>query len=211
MTTELETADLESALAGGAPADPRTLARLHERLAATARHDGWLDVWYRTLDSPVGPLLLAATEIGLVRIAFAVQDHDRVLDELAGALGPRILADRPALDHVARELDEYFSGARRTFDLPLDHRLAGGFRAQVLARLPEIGYGRTASYAQLARSSGHPRAVRAVGSACGANPLPIVVPCHRVVRSDGSSGGYAGGAEAKVTLLALERRFTRSR
>jgi methylated-DNA-[protein]-cysteine S-methyltransferase len=198
------TAELESALARPGPGDPAALRRLHERLTEAARVDGLLDVWYRTLDTPVGSLLLAATPIGLVRIAFAVQGHDRVLEDLAGRVGPRILVDPRSLDGVARELDEYFTGRRRAFDLPLDHRLTGGFRADVLAQLPRIGYGGTASYAEVARAAGRPRAVRAVGSACGANPLPIVVPCHRVVRSDGTSGGYAGGSAAKRTLLELE-------
>lgn len=194
---------LEAALGHGHP-DTQALRRLHDRLAAAARADGLLDVSYRTLDTPVGCLLLAATPVGLVRIAFAGQDHDRVLEDLAGRVGPRILADARALDPVVRELDEYFAGTRTRFDLPLDQRLSTGFRAAVLAQLPHIDYGRTASYAQVAQAAGHPRAVRAVGTACGANPLPIVVPCHRVVRADGTPGGYAGGPQAKRVLLALE-------
>lgn len=203
------TIDLEATLNAGRAADPATLAALHDRLAATARERRLLDVWYRTLDTPVGSLLLAATGVGLIRIAFAVQGHDRALDELAERVGPRILADARPLDAAARELDEYFDGRRRAFDLPLDRRLTSGFRAEVLAHLPDIGYGDTASYADVARAAGHPRAVRAVGSACGANPLPIVVPCHRVVRSDGTAGGYAGGPGAKRQLLDLESGLTR--
>lgn len=198
------TVDVESALLAARPTDPAILVELHRRLAAAAHDQGLLDVAYRTIDSPLGSLLLAATRVGLVRIAFAVQGHERALDELAQRVGPRILADTRPLDGAARELDEYFAGRRRAFDLPLDHRLTSGFRADVLAQLPRIGYGETASYADVARAAGHPRAVRAVGSACGANPLPIVVPCHRVVRSDGTTGGYAGGAEAKRVLLTLE-------
>lgn len=198
------TTALEAALGQDRPDTDATLRRLHDRLAAAARADGVLDVAYRTLDTPVGSLLLAATPVGLVRVAFAGQDHDRVLDELAGRIGPRILLDARALDPVVRELEEYFAGTRTRFDLPLDHRLTSGFRAAVLAQLPQIEYGRTASYAQVARAAGHPRAVRAVGTACGANPLPIVVPCHRVVRADGTPGGYAGGPEAKRVLLTLE-------
>lgn len=196
--------DLEAALAAVGPADRATVVQLHDRLVAAARAQDLLDVSYRIVDSPLGPLLLAATPVGLVRISFAGQDHDRVLDELAQRIGPRVLADGRPLEAAARELDEYFAGRRRAFDLALDHRLTGGFRAEVLAQLPRIGYGATASYAQIARAAGHPRAVRAVGSACGANPLPIVVPCHRVVRSDGTPGGYAGGPEAKRHLLTLE-------
>jgi methylated-DNA-[protein]-cysteine S-methyltransferase len=196
--------ELDTALPTDRPADEATLRRLHDRLATAARAQGVLDVAYRTMDTPVGSLLLAGTPVGLVRIAFAGQDHDRVLDDLAHRIGPRILADPRFLDPVSRELDEYFAGTRRHFDLPLDRRLTDGFRAQVLAQLPLIDYGRTASYTQVAQAAGNPRAVRAVGSACGANPLPIVVPCHRVVRSDGSLGGYAGGPAAKRVLLALE-------
>ena len=198
------TVDVEAALLAARPTDPAILVELHRRLAAAAHDQGLLDVAYRTIDSPLGSLLLAATRVGVIRIAFAVQGHERALDELAQRVGPRILADTRALDGAARELDEYFAGRRRAFDLPLDHRLTSGFRADVLAQLPRIGYGETASYADVARAAGHPRAVRAVGSACGANPLPIVVPCHRVVRSDGTTGGYAGGAEAKRVLLTLE-------
>ena len=108
------------------------------------------------------------------------------------------------LDRAAREIEEYFAGRRKRFDLPLDFQLSHGFRRTVLAHLPEIGYGKTASYAAIAAAAGNPRAVRAVGTACATNPLPVVVPCHRVVRRDGSIGQYAGGVEAKRTLLALE-------
>lgn len=195
---------LDETLGAGSSDEQAILRRLHGRLAAIAWAEGALDVSYRTVDTPVGSLLLAGTPVGLVRIAFAGQDHDRVLDELARRIGPRILADAGPLDPAVRELEEYFAGTRRHFDVPLDHRLTAGFRADVLAQLPLIHYGRTASYAQVAQAAGNPRAVRAVGSACGANPLPIVVPCHRVVRSDGSLGGYAGGLDAKRVLLALE-------
>jgi methylated-DNA-[protein]-cysteine S-methyltransferase len=180
------------------------LDRLHERLAAAAQADGLLDVAYRTLDTPVGSLLLAATEQGLVRVAYDVEGHDAVLASLASRVSPRVLAAPGRLDLVARELDEYFAGSRRAFDVPLDRRLSAGFRAEVLRHLPEIGYGHTESYAQVAAAAGNARAVRAVGSACATNPLPVVVPCHRVVRSDGSLGGYAGGPAAKRTLLTLE-------
>ena len=178
--------------------------RLHERLTAAAEREGLLDVAYRTVDSPVGPLLLAATSQGLVKVAFDRQDHDAVLVALAEAISPRILRAPARLDTVARQLDEYFAGGRRTFDVPLDFRLAHGFRLSVLEHLPEIDYGRTESYAQVAVAAGSPKAVRAVGTACALNPLPVVVPCHRVVRSDGSYGQYAGGEEAKRTLLTME-------
>lgn len=182
------------------------LAWLHDELTVRAEAAGLLDVAYRTVDSPVGPLLLAATPVGLVRVAFVAAGSDDVLDELAVRIGPRILAAPARLDPVAAQLDDYFRGARTSFDLALDLRLVTGFRREVVTRLPDIGYGRTASYAQVAASAGSPRAVRAVGTACARNPLPVVVPCHRVVRSDGTLGQYAGGADAKRTLLRLEQR-----
>jgi methylated-DNA-[protein]-cysteine S-methyltransferase len=137
-------------------------------------------------------------------VAFAREGHDLVLDELASRGSPRVLHAPARLDRVASELEEYFAGRRRRFELPLDWQLSRGFRRAVLSQLPEIRYGRTASYAAVAAAAGNPRAVRAVGSACATNPLPVVVPCHRVVRSDGTLGGYGGGLDAKKTLLALE-------
>lgn len=199
--SEPDTGGLFDALAG---VDEETNARLHARLAAAAERDGILDVAYRTVDTPVGPLLLAATEQGLVRVAYPDAGEDTVLRQLVDAVSPRVLHAPGRLDQVAREMEEYFGGRRTGFDLPLDLRLAHGFRRTVLGHLPDIAYGRTESYAEVAVAVGNPRAVRAVGSACATNPLPVVVPCHRVVRSDGSAGGYAGGTEAKRTLLALE-------
>ena len=184
--------------------DDAQLARLHARLAAQAQNEGLLDIAYRTVDSPVGSLLVAATVAGLMKVAFEIQDHDAVLAALAEKVSPRILKSPGRLDPVARQLDEYFAGDRRAFDLELDWRLAAGFRRQVLDHLTGIAYGRTESYAEVAAGTGSPRAVRAVGTACATNPLVVVVPCHRVVRSDGSAGGYAGGAGAKQTLLTLE-------
>lgn len=184
--------------------DPTANRRLHAVLAARAEAEGLLDVAYRTIDTPVGLLLLAATDLGLVRVAYAREGHDRVLAGLADAISPRILSAPARLDAVARELDEYFAGTRTLFDLPLDRRLSAGFRREVLAHLSDIPYGTTSSYATVARQAGNPKAVRAVGTACATNPLPIVVPCHRVVRSDGAPGGYAGGQATKVALLALE-------
>ncbi|MCV7200700.1 methylated-DNA--[protein]-cysteine S-methyltransferase [Mycolicibacterium peregrinum] len=180
------------------------MAALRTRLAVAADRDGILDVAYRIVDSPVGPLLVAATDQGLVRVAYASEGHDAVLQQLADKISPRILHAPTRLDTVARELDEYFAGIRRTFDIALDWRLSAGFRSTVLHRLPEIGYGHTASYAAVAQLAGNPKAVRAVGTACATNPLPVVVPCHRVVRSDGAMGGYLGGVEAKRVLLDLE-------
>ena len=184
--------------------DPAALSRLRDSLVGAAADAGLLDIAYRTLDTPIGSLLLAGTEQGLVRVAFDREDHDLVLVALAQTVSPRILLSPARLDGVARQLSEYFAGKRRTFDLPLDFRLSSGFRRSVLAHLPEIAYGQTESYAQVAAATGNPRAVRAVGSACATNPLPVVVPCHRVVRSDGSYGQYRGGEEAKRSLLMLE-------
>jgi methylated-DNA-[protein]-cysteine S-methyltransferase len=196
--------DLVRDLARITDGTPDELTDLRARLAAAAERDGILDVAYRIVDSPVGPLLVAATELGLVRVAYASENHDTVLQALADRVSPRILLAPARLDTIARELDEYFAGDRRGFDVPLDWRLSAGFRSVVLHHLPEIGYGHTASYAVVARLAGNPKAVRAVSSACATNPLPVVVPCHRVVRSDGSMGGYLGGVEAKRALLTLE-------
>jgi len=180
------------------------LAALRERLADQADRAGILDVAYRTVDSPVGALLLVSTEQGLVRVAYACEGHESVLSMIAEQVSPRILCAPGRLDVVAHELDEYFAGRLREFDVQLDLRLARGFRREVLGHLREVGYGSTASYAVVASASGKPTAVRAVGTACAKNPLPVVVPCHRVVRSDGQVGQYVGGVAAKRTLLALE-------
>jgi methylated-DNA-[protein]-cysteine S-methyltransferase len=184
--------------------DDATQRRLHARLVAAADEAGVLDVAYRTIDTPVGALLLAATDRGLVRVAYASEDHDLVLQQLADRVSPRVLRAPARLDSSARELDEYFAGRRDRFDLRLDFQLSRGFRRTVLSHLTEIGYGTTASYAAVAAAAGNPKAVRAAATACATNPLPVVVPCHRVVRSDGSIGGYAGGTDVKQALLTLE-------
>jgi methylated-DNA-[protein]-cysteine S-methyltransferase len=196
--------NIDADLARAFPDTPDHLAVLRERLAAAADREGLLDVAYRTLDSPVGPLLLAATEQGLVRVAFAGEGHDAVLQALADKISPRVLHAPARLDAATRELAEYFAGQRRRFDLPLDWRLSAGFRRTVLSHLPEIGYGHTASYAAAAALAGRPKAIRAAATACATNPLPVVVPCHRVVLSDGRIGNYRGGPEAKRILLTLE-------
>ena len=196
--------DLPRDLARAYPEDPDHLRRLRDRLAVGAQREGILDVAYRTVDSPVGPLLLAATDLGLVRIAYACENHEAVLQTLSDRISPRILNAPTRLDATVRELDEYFAGRRQSFDIPLDWQLSAGFRRTVLNQLPSIAYGHTATYAALAQLAGNPKAVRAVGTACGTNPLPVVVPCHRVIRSDGAIGGYLGGVDAKRHLLALE-------
>ncbi|WP_328603565.1 methylated-DNA--[protein]-cysteine S-methyltransferase [Amycolatopsis sp. NBC_00345] len=186
--------------------DHELLDSLHTRLTGAARAEGVLDVAYRTVDSPVGRLLLAATAEGLVRVAFEGEDHNAVLESLAAVVSPRVLAAPGRLDPVARELDEYFAGDRRRFGVPVDLRLAKGFRRAVLDRLKDIPFGHTRSYAEVAAAAGSPRAVRAAGTACATNPVPLIVPCHRVVRSDGAAGRYRGGETAKLALLAMEGR-----
>ncbi|WP_434174683.1 methylated-DNA--[protein]-cysteine S-methyltransferase [Brachybacterium conglomeratum] len=184
--------------------DP-ALAGLRARLVQQADDAGLVEVAYRTLDTPVGPLLLAATAQGLVRVAFEREDFDAVLAALASRVSPRVLEAPRRLDEAAVELEEYFTGTRRRFDLPLDRALSTGFREKVQRVLPRIEYGSTRSYKEIAELVGSPRAVRAVGTACATNPLPIVVPCHRVLRTDGALGGYVGGLDAKTALLTLER------
>jgi methylated-DNA-[protein]-cysteine S-methyltransferase len=200
MTSDNERDDLVRAF----PVDAGHLDRLHRRLTAAAETEGILDVAYDVVDTPVGPLLLATTDLGLVRVAYAGEDHEAVLWTLADKISPRVLRAPNRLATVRGQLDEYFAGRRRTFDVPLDWRLSRGFRQLVLQTLPEVGYGQTASYSAVARLAGNPKAVRAVGTACATNPIPVVVPCHRIVRSDGSMGGYLGGPEAKRVLLSLE-------
>jgi methylated-DNA-[protein]-cysteine S-methyltransferase len=202
MTMERPNQDLSELF--GPPPDNEEIASLFERLVARAEDEGLLDIAYRTLDTPVGTLLLAATRDGLVRIAYEREGHDEVLRDLAGKISPRILETPRRLDDVARELDEYFDGRRTAFDLPLDLRLSAGFRRSVLSYLPAIGYGETASYQSVAAAVDNPKAVRAVGSACATNPLPVVIPCHRVIRSDGQIGAYLGGPDIKHQLLEME-------
>jgi methylated-DNA-[protein]-cysteine S-methyltransferase len=168
------------------------------------------DVAFTVHPSPIGDLLLAATDQGLALVGFRESGAsgetraDAALERLAREVGQRVVRAPERLGAVARQFDEYFAGTRQVFDLPLDLRLAHGFRRVVLDHLLAIGYGRTAGYADVAAAAGNPRAVRAVGSACAHNPVPVVVPCHRVLRSDGSLGGYAGGLEVKRFLLTLE-------
>ncbi|HEX5711951.1 MAG TPA: methylated-DNA--[protein]-cysteine S-methyltransferase [Solirubrobacterales bacterium] len=177
-----------------------SLNRLAER-AATA---GLLDVAYTTTDSPFGELLLARTPRGLVRVGLPNQDADELLDELATRVSPRVLEAAAPLDDVRRELDLYFAGKLTEFDLPLDWQLSRDFRRRVLRGIARIPYGQTRTYTQMAKGAGNERAVRAAGSACGSNPIPVVVPCHRVLRSSGGLGGYGGGLPMKEALLQLE-------
>jgi methylated-DNA-[protein]-cysteine S-methyltransferase len=204
MTMTIERPDRNSTEAFGPPPGEEELATLYTRLVAQAEDEGLLDVAYRTVDTPVGTMLLAATPTGLVRVAYQREGLDAVLRNLAGKVSPRILRAPRRLDEAARQLEDYFAGRRTTFDLPLDLSLSTGFRRLVLAYLPAISYGQTASYQSVAAAVHNPKAVRAVGTACATNPLPVVVPCHRVVRSDGQLGAYLGGPEIKHRLLDLE-------
>jgi methylated-DNA-[protein]-cysteine S-methyltransferase len=178
--------------------------QLHDRFVDRATGEGLVDVAYRTIDTRIGPLLLAASADGLVRIAFECEGFDTVLAELSDDISPRVLSAPRPLDDVARQVDAYLTGALSEFELPLDLRLARGFRRDVLQHLRTIPYGRTESYTVAARGAGRPAAVRAAASACSHNPSPLVIPCHRVVRSDGSTGDYRGGPEVKRDLLAME-------
>ena len=175
-----------------------------ERFAARAAAHGDADVAYGTADSPLGPLLLAVTPRGLVTVGYPERAEDDVLARLAAEVSPRIVAAAAPLDPVRRELEEYFDGRRREFSLALDWRLAGAFTRRVLGATAAIPYGGTSTYGEIAKAAGSPRGSRAAGNALGANPLPIVVPCHRVLRHGGVLGGYAGGPERKRYLLALE-------
>jgi len=196
--------DLVAALRATDATDAADIDRLRARLAEEAERAGVLDVAYRTIETPLGSLLLAATEHGLVRVAFDLEDHAAVLARLAADVSPRVLFAPRRLDDTARQLEEYFAGRRHVFELPVDLQLAHGFRRTVLGHLRAIPYGATESYATVARAAGKPTAVRAAAGACSHNPLPVVIPCHRVVRSDGTIGGYLGGADAKRRLLELE-------
>ena len=166
-----------------------------QELSARAAHEGLLDVAYTTLDSPVGPVLVAATQRGLVRISFGeVYDPEAVLAELSTEISPRVIEAPSYFDAVRRELEEYFHGQRTRFNLPLDWRLTGGFTRRVLRRTARIPYGKVSTYREVAAGAGSPRGARAAGNALNANPIPIVVPCHRVLHSGGGLGGYGGGA-----------------
>jgi methylated-DNA-[protein]-cysteine S-methyltransferase len=189
-----------TASVGSARAAAEAARHLSSRMAA----EGLADVSYAPADSPFGPLLLAATRRGLVRLAFPEEGIDSVLERLARKISPRIVEAPTPLEPARRELEEYFGGGRRRFELRLDWALVGGFGRRVLRVTSQIPYGGVLSYAEVAADAGSPRGSRAAGNALGANPLPIVIPCHRVLRSGGALGGYGGGPERKRWLLELE-------
>jgi methylated-DNA-[protein]-cysteine S-methyltransferase len=198
--------DIEIALREAAETLPSTaVPDFGAVLAERAGAEGLLDVAYATVDSPLGTLVVAATPRGLVRLAYAKPGReDEVLEDLAAKLSPRILEAPQRLDEERRELEEYFEGRRKGFDLAIDWSLARGFTGEVLRQTAQIGFGNTSTYAEVASRAGSPRAVRAAGNALGANPIPVVVPCHRVLRTGGALGGYTGGVERKEFLLRLE-------
>ena len=176
-----------------------------ERFASAAADARLVDVAYARTESPFGEMLVASTDRGLVRLGFLhVATEDEVVGELAAAVSPRVLHSPARLDDVRRQLDEYFEGRRRRFELRTDRRLIHGFARQVLTQTARIPYGSFLTYAEVAAEAGSPRAHRAAGSALARNPIPIVIPCHRVLRSGGVVGNYGGGPEMKARLLAME-------
>jgi methylated-DNA-[protein]-cysteine S-methyltransferase len=195
--------ELERMLRDGVAPEPAELPSID----AAAAEAGLLDVAYATLDSPVGQLLVAVTPRGLVRISYldASQDEDAALADLAARVSPRVLSAPRPVDRARRELDEYFERRRTSFELPIDWRLTQGFGRRVLRATARIPYGDVSSYQKVAAKAGSPRGQRAAGNALGSNPIPIVVPCHRVLHSGGGLGGYTGGVERKRALLEVER------
>ncbi|HKH22777.1 MAG TPA: methylated-DNA--[protein]-cysteine S-methyltransferase [Solirubrobacterales bacterium] len=186
------------------------LDRAIQGMLSHAERDGLIDVAYAEVDSPFGKLLVARTDRGVVRLALPTErgqqrSRDVVLKELATIVSPRVLESPKALDDERRELDDYFEGRRRRFEVPVDWSLTTpGFRSRALHAVAHIPYGKTKTYTEIAKEAGNPRASRAAGTACGRNPVPLIVPCHRVVQSGGGIGNYGGGPEMKRALLDLE-------
>lgn len=201
-----ETKDLESELKASGEEATEGWDRIRGDFTGRAKKAGLIDVAYEVHESPYGPLVLAATSAGLVRVALSAENEDAVLDDLAQRISGRILKiDRPQITKARTQLDQYFDGKRKKFRLKFDWQLTHGFRREVLAATSEIPYGQTNSYTEVAVKAGSPKAVRAAGSALATNPLPIVVPCHRVLKSDGQVGSYLGGSSMKRELLEMEK------
>ncbi len=198
------TDDLERQLAAGMDVPAMDTDLLRAAIAQRAAEDGLLDVAYGTYESPLGPLTVFVTPRGLVRLSYPGEPIESQLDELAALISPRVMAAPERTDEVRRQLDGYFGGTRRDFDLPVDWRLLRGFRGQVLKATARIPFGAVSSYREIATRAGSPNAYRAAGNALGSNPVPIVVPCHRVLHAGGGLGGYTGGLERKRFLLELE-------
>ncbi len=196
--------DLERRLASGEPSGVLDLTRLRERVAERATHEHLLDVAYASMDSPLGELTVFVTPRGVVRVAFADEPGAATLEDMAERVSPRILAASRPTDEARRQLDDYLTGERRAFDLPLDWSLIRGFAVGILRATAAVPYGSTSTYRDVAAAAGSPRAARAAGNALGSNPIPIIVPCHRILHASGGLGGYAGGLDRKRTLLRLE-------
>lgn len=206
--TKIDQQELKRVLGG--LADRGDTERLAQATVERAGREGLIDVAYTTIDTPFGETLVAQTDRGLIRVAFphrrgeTTRDWEALLEEISEVVSPRILEAPARLDDARRQLDEYFEGKRKDFDLDLDWRLTRGFQSKAIRQIARIPYGRTLTYTQLAKKAGSPRAVRAVGTACGANPLPPIVPCHRVLPASGGIGNYGGGPDMKKALLKLE-------
>ncbi len=196
--------DLERALARGPGGGDGDGARLAAAVAARAEREGLIDVAYTVDDTPMGPLMVAGTERGLVMVAYMLDGLEGRLDVLAREISPRVVEAPARLDVARRELDEYFAGSRRDFDVPIDWALVHGFAREVLRATAAIPYGGWSTYGEVAAAAGSPRGSRAAGNALGSNPIPIVIPCHRVMRAGGAIGGYTGGLDRKRFLLGLE-------
>ena len=194
--------ELEKMLRGEVAVDGAEAAA--ERFAERAAAEGLLDVAYATVDSPLGKLLAAQTKRGLVELAYEDRDADALLAELSSKLSPRLLEAPAQFDDVRRQLEEYFEGRRTGFDLPIDWSLSQGFTQRILQATAKVPFGQLATYRDMATKAGNERAVRAAGNALGSNHIPIVVPCHRIIRTGGALGGYTGGLERKEFLLKLE-------
>jgi methylated-DNA-[protein]-cysteine S-methyltransferase len=205
MSNREDQTELERSLREPQGPSPSAWERMRRDLAGAAERSGLIDVAFERHDSPLGVIIVGATRDGLVRVGLPAEGEDAVLAQLAERVSARVLhCSRASLTQTRRELDEYFGGSRQAFDILLDWRLTSGFRREVLRATAEIPYGATASYRDVATRAGSPGATRAAGSALATNPLPIVVPCHRVLRTGGGLGGYAGGLAAKSALLHLE-------
>jgi methylated-DNA-[protein]-cysteine S-methyltransferase len=196
--------ELERRLADAAPARALDGDQLARAIRYRAEAEGLLDVAYATLDSPLGQLLVAVTPRGVVRVAYPGEGEEVVLEELAARVSPRVLRAPERTDELRRELDDYFARRRRSFEVPVDWALVRGFARGVLQATAAVPFGAVTTYREVAVAAGSPRAYRAAGNALHANPIPIVVPCHRVLHARGGLGGYAGGLDRKRQLLTLE-------
>ncbi|MGH2710629.1 MAG: methylated-DNA--[protein]-cysteine S-methyltransferase [Actinomycetota bacterium] len=196
--------DIERRIRGARASFGKRSAEAARKLAESAGSSGLLDIAYTETDSPFGPLFVAVTRRGLVRLAYPNEDRDEVLEELSADVSPRVLESPVQLDEVRRQLDEYFAQRAQGFDLEIDYALTHGFTRKVLRATARIPYGELTTYRVVATRAGSPRGSRAAGNALGSNPIPIVVPCHRVIHTSGGLGGYTGGLDRKEFLLHLE-------